>query len=146
MSAIRSILISFGVFWLSLWTVAPLGRPFAKLNNGITYGDSVISTFAMGVMTSMGRTVAAILAGILVTVIVSGRRSELWALIVAVLYAVDAPLRRHWFQSPTSSDRLWQGIDLVFPAVACIAAAFIIARLRRDRSNPGRVAEPSTAG
>jgi hypothetical protein len=146
MSAIRNILISFGVFWLSLWTVAPLGWPVAKLTNGIVYGDGVLSALAMGVMTSMGRTLAAILAGVLVTVIISGRKSELWALIVAVLYVVDAPLRRHWFQTPTSSDRLWQGIDLVFPAIACIVAAFIVARLRRNRSNPGRVAEPSAAG
>jgi hypothetical protein len=128
-------LISFGVFWLSLLPVAPLGWPFAKLNNGIVYGDGVQSSLAMGVMTSRGRTLAATLAGVLVTVI-SDRRSELWALIVAVLYGVDAPLRRQWFQRPTSSDRLWQCIDLVFPAVACIAGV-ITARLRRKRAIQG---------
>ena len=145
MSLIRNTLISFGAFWLSLWTVAPLGWPFDKLNNGITYGDSVLSTFAMGVMTSMGRTLAAVVAGVLVTVIISGRKSQLWALFVAVLYVVDAPLRYHWFSSPTSSDRLWQGINLVFPAIACIAAAFITARLRRKISDTEQVAQPGGA-
>jgi len=145
MSAIRNILISFGVFWLSLWTIAPLGWPFGKLNNGIVYGDSVLSTLAMGLMTSMGRTLAAVLAGVLVTVVVSGRRSELWALIVAVLYVADAPLRYHWFSSPTSSDRLWQGVNLVFPAIACIVAAVVTTRLRRKR-NTERVAQPSAGG
>ena len=68
MAAIRNILISFGAFWLSLWTVAPLGWPFSKLNTGMVYGDGVLSNLAMGLMTSMGRTLAAILAGVLVTV------------------------------------------------------------------------------
>jgi hypothetical protein len=145
MSRVQNILISLGVFWLSVWVARFLASPFGKLNDGIVYGDGVLSALAMGVMTSMGRTLAAVLAGVLVTVIVSGRRSGLWAVIVAVLYVVDAPLRYHWFSLPTSWDRLWQGVNLVFPAIACIAAAVITARLRGKRSNTERVAQPNTA-
>jgi hypothetical protein len=146
MARLQNLLVSFGAFWLSLWVARFLAWPFAKLNEGIVYGDGVSSALAMGVMSSMGRTLAAVFAGVLVTVIVAGRKSELWALIVAVLYVVDAPVRHHWGYPATAWDRLWQTVDLVFPAVACIAAAFIIARLRRNRSNPGRVAQPSAAG
>jgi hypothetical protein len=92
------------------------------------------------------RTVAAILAGVLVTLIVVSRKSELWALIVAVLYVVDVPVRHHWSSPATGWDRLWQSVDLVFPAVVSIAADFITARLRRNRGNSGSVAQPSAVG
>lgn len=146
MATFRNLLISFGAFWLSLWVARFLAWPFAKLNDGIIYGGGIPSALAMGVMSSMGRTLAAVFAGVLVTVMVTGGKSELWALIVAVLSLVEAPVRHHWGYPATGWDRLWQSVDLIFPAVACIAAAFITARLRRNRSNPGRVAQPSAAG
>lgn len=149
MSVIRNTLISFGTFWLSLWVAWVLQLPsYDKLINAVVRDQTVLTALAMGVMSSMGRTLAAILAGILVTVVVASRKSELWALIVAVLYVVDAPVHYHWFSPATSWDRLWQGVNLVFPAVACIAAAIITARLR-GRGKKGeaeRVAQPSAAG
>src|SRR5271154_6418553 len=93
MSKVRNILTSLGVFWLSLWVAGGLGRSLSKLNDGIVYGDSVLSALAMGVMSSMHRTLAAALAGVLVTVVVEGRKPVLWALIVAALYIVAAPVR-----------------------------------------------------
>jgi len=140
MSVIRNILIAFGVFWLSLWVAALLGWPFSKLGDGIVYGDSMLSAIAMGVMSSLNRTVAAILAGILVTLTLDHRKSEFWALIVGVLYVIDAPVRHHWSSPASGWDRLWQGIDLVFPAVACIVTAFITASLRSGRHDPERPA------
>lgn len=140
MSRVQNILISFGVFWLSLWVAGVLAWPLGKLNDGIVYGGGVLSALAMGVMSSMGRTLAAVLAGVLVTVVVASRKSELWALIVAALYVVDAPVRHHWGYPATAWDRLWQSVDLLFPAVACIAAAVVTARLRTKRSDTERVA------
>ena len=99
----------------------------------IVYGDGVLSAIGMGIMDSIGRTLAAILAGVLVTLVVSGRKSELWALLVATLYVVDSRVRYHWYLPPTSWDRLSQIVNFVFPGIACIAAAFVIARLRRKR-------------
>jgi len=146
MSKIQSILISFGVFWLSLWVAGVLAWPFAKLNDGIIYGDGVLNAVAMGVMSSMARTLAAVLAGVLVTLVIVSRKSQWWALIVAALYVVDAPVRHHWGRPATAWDRLWQGVDLLFPAVACIAAAVATARMRRKRSDTERVAQPGAAG
>jgi hypothetical protein len=135
MSAIRNLLISFGVFWLSIWVAWVLQRPsYDRLINAVVRDETVLSGLAMGVLSSMGRTVAAVLAGVLVTVVIAGRKSELWTLIVAVLYVIDAPMRHHWGYPATAWDRLWQSVDLLFPAVACIAAAFLTARLRRNRS------------
>jgi hypothetical protein len=88
MTTIRNILIGFGVFWLSFWTVIPFEWPFMKL--GITYGDSVLSAVAMGIMNSIGRTLAAGLAGVMVTLVASGRKSERWSLLVAILYVADS--------------------------------------------------------
>jgi hypothetical protein len=97
MSAIRNLLISFGVFWLSIWVAWVLQRPsYDRLINAVVRDETVLSGLAMGVLSSMGRTVAAVLAGVLVTVVIAGRKSELWTLIVAVLYVIDAPVRHHW--------------------------------------------------
>jgi hypothetical protein len=138
MSWIQKTLITFGAFWLSLWVAPVIGWPLDKLTNRITYTDTVFNAFALGVINSLDRTLAAMLTGILVTVVISGRRSELWAIIVAVQYLVDTP-RFHWLVHPTGWDRIWQSVALVFPAVACLAAAFITAHFRRNRSNQDRV-------
>jgi hypothetical protein len=127
----QNLLISFGVFWLSLLPAGLLAGFFQKLNDGIRYGDSLYSGIAMGVMTSLGRTVAAIIAGVLVTLAVSSRKPARWALVVAMLYVVDAPVTFHWEGPPMVFDRLWQSVNLLFPAVACVAAAAITARLLR---------------
>jgi zinc transporter ZupT len=127
----QNLLISFGVFWLSLLPLGILGGLFHKLTDGIRYGDSLYSGIAMGVMTSLGQTVAAILAGILVTLAVSSRKPTWWAVIVAALYVVDAPVSFHWEAPPMMFDRVWQSVNLLFPAGACIAAAVATARLRR---------------
>ena len=135
MAAIRNLLISFGVFWLSIWVAWVLQRPsYDGLINIVVRDETVLSGLAMGVLSSMGRTLAAVLAGVLVTVVIAGRKSELWALIVAALYVIDAPVRHHWGYPATAWDRLWQSVDLLFPAAACIAVAFLTARLRRKRS------------
>lgn len=132
MQVIQNILISFGAFWLSLWTVGPLVWLFSKLNDKIIYGDSVLEAIAMGAMTSMGRSVSAVLAGLLVTFTASGRKPERWAFVVATLYVIDTPVRHHWHSGPTAWDRIWQTSDLMFPALACVAAA-AATRLRRER-------------
>lgn len=146
MSAVRNTLIAFGVFWISLWAARLWAGPLGILNEGIRYGDSVLSALALGVMSSMARTVAAILAGILVAVVVASQKSELWSLIVAVLSVIDAPVRHHWGYPATAWDRLWQSVDLLFPAVACTAAAVVTAHIRRKKRNAERVAQPGAIG
>lgn len=106
---------------------------FSKATDGIIYGDGVLDAIAMGVMTSLGRTLAAIVAGALVTLTAAGRKPERWALIVATLYAIDQPVRYHWRLPPTAWDRLWWSVHLLSPAIACIAAAFITARLQQNK-------------
>jgi hypothetical protein len=148
MSSIRNVLISFGAFWASLWVAGLLQWPLDKIVdiNAIVRDENVFSGILMGVMSSMSRTLAAVLAGILVTMVVASRKPRLWALVVAVLYVVDAPVRHHWGYPATTWDRLWQSVDLVFPAVACILAGVITARLRGQRSDTEQMAQPSTAG
>ncbi len=141
----QNFLISFGVFWLSLLPVGFLAGVFQKLDDGIRYGDSLYSAIAMGVMTSLGQTVAAILAGVLVTLAVSSRKPERWALVVATLYVVDAPVSFHWGAPPMLFHRLWQSVTVLFPAVACVAAAAITARLRRSRGASSDLASQSAS-
>jgi uncharacterized membrane protein (DUF4010 family) len=135
MSTVRNILICCGMFWLSLWGAALLTPSFSKLNDGIVYGDGVLSALAMGVMSSMGRTLAAVVAGVCVALIISSRKPEIWAVIVGALYVIASPVRHHWGFPATGWDRLWQGVDLIFPCLACILAAFVVTRLRGNRDS-----------
>jgi hypothetical protein len=144
MSWIQKTLIAFGVFWLSLWLAPVVGWPLSKLTSRIVYTDTIFNALVLGVINSLDRALAAILSGVLVTVMVKGRKSEFWAFIVALLYLLTAP-RYHWLIPTTGWDRLWQGVALIFPPIACIAAAFITAHLRRSRSNPEHMAQPSAA-
>ena len=50
----------------------------------------------------------------------------------AALYVIDAPVSFHWEGTPMLFDRLWHSVSLLFPAVACLAAAAITARLQRS--------------
>ena len=103
--------------------------PFASLQNRVSFDETFLSGLALGVLNSMGRTLAAVLAGVLVTRMVDGRKRAFWALIVAVLYVVDAPVRYHWGYPATSWDRLWQTVGLLFPAVACMTVVAVLTRL-----------------
>jgi hypothetical protein len=145
MSWIQKTLIAFGAFWLSLWVAPVIGLPLDKLTNRITYTDTIFNAFALGVINSLDLTLAAMLTGMLVTVVITGRRSELWAIIVAALYLLDTR-HFHGLIHATGWDRIWRSVALVFPAVACLAAAFITARFRRNRSNPDRGVLPNTTG
>jgi hypothetical protein len=126
---VRNLLVVFGVYWLSLWLATLLG-----LSVGIThvtaYSENMLSAFYMGAATSWERTLAAILAGIVVTRIVPGRGSQYWAFLLAVLYAIDYRMRSHWALPPTAWDRLSMRVERFLPAVACVLAALVTAWLR----------------
>ena len=133
-SMIRNTLICLGVFWLSLWMARSLAWPLGKLNDKVIYDTDVIGAIAMGVMSSLSRTLAAALAGAVVALVVASRRPLLWTLVVAVLSVVDAPVRHRWGSPATSWDLQWQSVDLLFPAVACVVAAAITAHFRTKNS------------
>jgi hypothetical protein len=143
MTLVRNILITLGAFLLSVWMVVPLAWLFGKLNSRIIYGDGVLDAIAMGIMTSLGRAFAAIVAAAIVTLTTTGRRPERWGLILAILYVVDAPVRFHWHLPLTGWDRLWQSISLLFPAFACLGSAFMTARFWRT---PGSVVARAKEG
>jgi hypothetical protein len=126
---VRNVLATFGAYWLSFWLAVPLDWVFAKLR--ITYDDGILSAIAMGIMVPWGRTLPAIIAGVLITVTVDSRKPERWALILAILYMAVSRVHYHWHLPPTAFDRISQVADFFFPAVACIAAAILTSRLQR---------------
>lgn len=136
-SWVRNLLVALGAFWLSLQVVVLFAWLFGRLNSEITYRDGVLDAIAMGMMTSMGRAVAAALAAGLVTLAAAGPKPERWAFIVAILYLTKAPTQ-HWHVPPRAWDRLWQSADLLWPAFACAAVAVITARLRHKWGDAGR--------
>src|ERR1700735_349709 len=135
MSRVRNLLVAFGAFWFSLWIVPWLAIAFGKLNSGIIYDSVWYEAIAMGMMTSMGRAVAASLAGAITAMVVDDKKPERWALIVAALYVVDAPVRYgRWHVSPTPWDHLSRAVDLIWPAIACLIGMMGRARHRQKRS------------
>jgi hypothetical protein len=133
---VRNLLVTLGAFWLSLQTVVLFAWLFGRLNNGVIYGDGVLDAILMGVMTSMGRAVAAALAAGLVTLSAASQKPERWAIIIATLYLAKAPTQ-HWHMSPRAWDRLSQSADLLWPALACAIAAVVTARLRHKWGDAG---------
>ena len=132
---IRNFLLTFGAFWLSLWTVQLFAWLFGKLNDHFIYTDNVFSMGMMGVMTSTGRAVSAIIAAAIVSVTADSEKPERWAYLIAVLYVVDAPVRYgRWYVPPTVLDRFSRGVDRLFPAIACIIGATVIAHFQRKKT------------
>jgi hypothetical protein len=134
---VRNLLITLGAFWLSLQALVLFAWLFGRLNSRAIYGDGVLDAIAMGVMTSMGRAMTAALAAAIVALSAAGPKPERWAFIVAALYVVDVPVRMHWHLPPTAWDRLWQSVDLLWPAFACVVVAIVTARLRRKWGDAG---------
>jgi hypothetical protein len=141
MAWIRNLLISFGIFWLSLWLVVPLAWLFGKVNSRIIYGDSVLDAVAMGVMTSMGQAVAAALAGVAATLAIGSPKSQRWSLVIAALYVAYAPWRSHWYISPTWWDHVGQVVHVLAPALFCIAFAAVTAHITNG-SNSSITGDP----
>lgn len=145
MSWVQKTMISLGAFWLSLWVLAPLiGWPLHKLTDQITYSDTIFNALALGIINSLDRTIAAIFAGVIIAIVISGRKSAFWSIIVAVLYLPYAP-HLHWVIPATSWDKLWQTVALLFPTIACVAAAFTTARLHKNGENLDRVSQHGVA-
>jgi len=128
----HNLLIVCGIYWLSTWLV-----PLFGLASGITratvYSENLFSALYMSTFLSWERALAAILAGVAVTMILPCRKSWLWALMIALLYGIDYRMRSHWVLPPTAWDQLCMRIERFLPAVACVAAAFVTAWLRRKR-------------
>lgn len=133
MLTIRNILISCGVFYLSVSIAPLLAWPFFWLSGKIIFSDSFLSAIAMGVWICKGETFAAILAGALVAVAVVSQKPFHWALLVAALNILDAlrTVRGKWYLPPRAWDGVWQSVYVLLPAVACVIAALLTAHLRR---------------
>jgi len=131
MAWFRNLLISLGAFWFSLEIGVLITIPLAMLNNGRIYHDGVLDAIAEGLMTSMGMALGAVLAATLVMLAVLSLKPQRWAFLVAVLYVTRAHGRHHWVVPPSARDRLWMGVDLLWPAIACLATTAVITRLRR---------------
>jgi hypothetical protein len=138
MSNFQKLLITFGAFWLSLQTVVLFAWIFGKLNTGVIYGDGVLDAIAMGVMTSMGRALAAALGTAIVALSIDSPKPERWAFIVAFLYVSGTAIRLllHWHSPSRRWYLLSLGTDLFWPAVVSIATAAATAHLQRKTHTP----------
>lgn len=128
---IRCLLATFGIFWLSIWLALSLQWASTVLVdiNAIVTEQTLGSAIAKGILMSLPRIISATLAGLLIVVFVSNQRFSVWIGITALLYLLDAPVRHHWGYPANWWDKTWQVLDLAFPALACIVAAFFLSRV-----------------
>jgi hypothetical protein len=134
MSHIKNLLISFLAFWLSLRAVVPLSILLGKLTDRVVYDDGFLGAISMGMMTSLGRTLCAVLAAVLVWIFADNMKRLRWTFVVAILNIAYAPVRYgKWHIQPTWWDYLEKDVSFLFPAVACIAATVVIAHFWRGR-------------
>ncbi len=135
MSTVRNILISCGVFYLSICAAPLLAWPFFWLSDKIMFSDNFLSAIAMGIWISKGETLAAILAGALVAGTVVDQKPFRWALVVAAFDLLNGlfSMRGKWSLPPW--DRVWQSVYVLFPAAACVVAALLTTHLRRSKTD-----------
>jgi hypothetical protein len=138
MSWVRNFLIAIGAFWLSHEPVALVAWPFMLANNGVIYGDSIISAIANGLVSGMGRAVCAGLGATVVTLSAAGEKPQRWASIVAVLYVFAARPHYHWTGSSTKWLLISQGVDVLWPAIVCLAVATIVGKKKLGHPNAGK--------
>jgi len=139
LSCLRNALIAAGFYWVSTWAIVPLAILFGKFDQRIVYGDSILAAILMGVMLSLARAVAAGAAGICITLVADGKRPEFWAIIPSVLYATR--MFRGFSHPPASTwYRVMMNVDRFFPAIVCIALAFLVAKVRPGQRGKSTVA------
>lgn len=95
MARIRNIFLAFGIFWISLWIAGLLAMALAKVNDHVIYQDGAHAAVQMGVMSSLSRILAAVVAGALITILAEGLQPHRWSVIIAGFYIIDAPVRHH---------------------------------------------------
>ncbi len=136
---IRNLLTVIGIYYLSSWLAALLGWSLDRVLNRFAevHGQNLFTAIYMGSIVSRDQTLAAILAGAAVPLILPNRRSQFWAFLVAALYLVDFRAHTSGPGVLTAWDHLWMRIEWLCPAVACIIAAFVIARLRGKTKSAG---------
>ncbi len=114
MANLRNFLLAAGLYYLSTWIGFLLS---IVLPNAHVYSESPLNAIVFGMEMGMGRAVAAACAGVLAMLLATGRKSERWVFVIATL---------PWF-------RMARYADVVFPAVLCVAATYIVVHLRNKR-------------
>jgi hypothetical protein len=140
----RNLLISFGAYWVSVQAVVPLSWLFAKAKPETLYGDSVLAAISLGVANGMARAICAGLGAALVAFCGIGERPHRWASVVALLYIVAARPHYHFVRPATSWYRIAQTVDVIWPAIVCLAVAAIIGWKRRNRTSQNTAVEVSS--
>lgn len=133
MANLRNFLLVAGLYWLSTWLAFLL---FIVFPNAHVYTESPLNAIVFGMEMGMGRAVAAACAGVLAMLLATGRKSERWAFMIATLYLLRAPrfsrTTEPWF-------RMAGYAEIIFPAVLCVAATFIVVYLRNKRMSGANV-------
>ncbi len=128
MRTFRNLLVTLGILYLFIWLALFFAWPIIKLRNGIILDDGLFGSTAMGLMLSLHRVFAAIVAGILVVLMLRNDRPFRWAVLLALLTIPVGPINVHAFRPLSFWEKYSYVCELVFPAFACLAAAALATR------------------
>jgi hypothetical protein len=125
--AVTNLLISLGAYYLFSLLVNLLLPAYWKITNGVVYSGDFAGAVVMPLVNKLPLALAAAIVGAAIVRFVDSDRKIIWPILPALLYAVFGFLGYHWTRSPLPTDRVYQTIAALFPAVACIIGGIISA-------------------
>jgi len=111
----------------------------SPLTDRATYQRGLQATLQVPLVSRLPHAVVAAAAGVVIAYTVESAHRSSWALIPALLYAMDLWAGYQWIQTPSSMMRAEQVIGSVIPAVVCVIAA---ALTEKHLSRPPRAEQP----
>ncbi len=119
-----------GIYYLSWWVMSPLFMIHTQLTSGITYGGDIFSYLFMGIISALPVAIVAFGSGILTVFVLEEIHLKYWLALLALFYAVTSFSGFHWAKEPEISDRAFQVISSIFPAIACYIGGIIIKKAK----------------
>ncbi|MDA8078401.1 MAG: hypothetical protein M0Z79_05625 [Nitrospiraceae bacterium] len=130
---IRNILILAGIYYLSWWVVRPLFMIHDQVTSGMTYGGGLFGYLLMGIISVLPVALVAFGSGILTVYIVEETHLKYWLALLAMFYAVNGFSGFQWPKEPQLSDRAFQVIHSLFPAMACYFGGVVISKYHKQK-------------
>ena len=132
-TAIRNLMIVAGIYYLAWWVISPLFMIHRKITAGIIYNGGIFGSLFMGIISALPVAIGAFGAGILSPYILEGTNRKYWIASLSLFYAITGLAGFSWAQQPEMSDRVFQVIQSIFPAISCYLGGIIILKTHKQK-------------
>lgn len=122
-------LIVFGIYWLSMWVYVPFAIIDEKITDGIIY-KGFLGALLMHIVASIPVGIVSFGGGILCAYIIENS-NKYWILALSLLYVVMGFTGWHYVRQPELSDRFFQLVQSLIPAITCYLGSIIILKTKQ---------------